>query len=209
MYIAESAYIGEEFAHGRGIYIGERADIGDFGYLGTNSTVGDGTRIEADFWIGPNVTIGPNVIIGAKALILNGAKICPNPVKSVSSDGRELGSWITVGKKVLLHDEVELGDCAMVPTQRTIATIGNLGAKNRVVTIYGSQDGPLFCVGCCIGFSYDEIVKDINKDTSKSAATYRPYLDVFNQIGKIVQTAFDKEAKLVDELLTQHLELFN
>src|SRR5690606_28859301 len=88
--------------------------------------------------------------------------------------------------------------------------IGNFGAKNRVVTIYGSNRGPRFSVGCQIGVSYDVLrdrVANNSQTTSESAGMYNPFLPIFNQIALTVQKAFDAESSLIDELREMRKEL--
>ncbi len=97
--------------------VGDSAQLGQWVVLGSDTSVGEHTGIGARSRIGDFVLIGPNVHIESAAIILRGARICPNDVHSVSSDGRSLNSQVTVGPNVLLHDEVELGSGAIIPTQ--------------------------------------------------------------------------------------------
>lgn len=191
---------------GRYTQIHTGAKIREGVLVGDESRVGSYSTITGPSYIGNNVTVGPEVTIDSGAVIFNGAQVCPNKVKSVSSDGRSLAGSVTVGPHVLLHDEVELGFRAIVPTQRTIASLGNLGSKNRVITIYGSDAGPRYSIGCQIGEPFSSIKSNVEKakhTSPGSAGTYAPYLSVMNEIGTIVQNAYDAESKLVSELLAE------
>lgn len=183
-----------------------------FGLVATEEgvVIGRSTQIAGPAFIGEGVRIGPKVRIDEGAMILEGARICPDDVSSRSSDARTLGPNVSVGPCVSLHNEAELGPRAIVPTQRTVACIGNFGTKNRVVTVYGSLDGPRYSIGCQIGVSLHEIEDNVNDSTNtsaQSAATYLPYLPVFRSIGSNVQQAFDREQPLVDEMIARRTEL--
>ncbi len=202
--IDETAYVSscatvEAFANIKpGVKVQPDAHIGQHVWIGHDSTIGLGSYIDA------GVVIGPNVTVSNLTLIMAGATICPDDVSKHSTAAREIGAGASVGPKVLLHNEVELGEGAIVPTQRTITHIGNFGKKNRVITIYGSTDGPLFSLGCHVGRSFEEIktaVTDNEHSTDESAATYVPYLPIFNEIGKAVQEAYAKETNLINEML--------
>jgi carbonic anhydrase/acetyltransferase-like protein (isoleucine patch superfamily) len=178
-------------------------------FIDANSVVANYARLER------RVHVGPDVHIGEMALILADAVICPNPVQSASSDGRKLESEVSVGRGVHLHDEVELGQFAIVPTQDTIAHIGAFGRKGRVITVYGSDDGPLYSLGCNIGLSFHGIKANIlhnyvepgHHTTVASAGSYVPWLPVFNLMGATVQKAYDREAGIVDELKDMRIRL--
>lgn len=186
-----------------GTRIGNYVKIGAFATIGVDSSIGHGSIIER------GVLIGSKVAIGELALLMENAQVCPNSVHTNSSDARTLQRHVSVGPNVLLHDEVELGPYAIIPSQRTIAHIGSLGSKNRVVTIYGSDEGPRYSIGCQIGESLDVIKDHINKHlhtSDDSAATYRPFIGIFDEIGTAVQTAYDKAAPLVAEIKDMRLE---
>jgi carbonic anhydrase/acetyltransferase-like protein (isoleucine patch superfamily) len=202
--VAESAILSD------GVVISDNAVIGGDVFLGYGCKVGEMSDIADYSRLGSDVIVGPDVTIYPAALILAGTQVCPNPVRQHSSDARKLLSFVTIGEEVLLHDEVELGLSAIVPNQRTIAMIGNLGSNNRVVTIYGSDEGPRFSIGCQIGVDYDTVCSRVAGHTetdAPSASTYDPYLGIFNAIGAVVQTAYDREANLVAELKALRAEL--
>lgn len=202
--IAEHVRFGEFVEVQNGALIEEGVRLGGEVSVGAGSTIGCGGFLDA------NVVVGPNVTIRHNSLIMAGAKVCPDKVKSKSSNARELGGDVIVGPGVKLHNEVELGYGAIVPTQRTIAHIGSFGDKNRIVTIYGSDDGPLFSVGCQMGIDYDTFKDRVgsHEDTeADSANTYDPYLDIFNKIGHVVQTAYDGETALIEDLKAMHREV--
>jgi acetyltransferase-like isoleucine patch superfamily enzyme len=189
--------------------VGERSIIEEAAFVGIDVTLGEdviirqGSQVCFESFIGDRVLVGPRVRIGHRALIMDDAQICPGDVTKHSTDARKIGAFATIGPGVLLHDEVELGENAIVPTQRTIVSLGNFGAKNRVVTIYGSDTGPLYSVGCQMGIQYSALVGRVGNatvTTEESASTYSPFLHVFNEIGRVVQQAYDAEANLVAEL---------
>jgi len=201
---------------GEGVRIKGGVGIGRHVVIGSNVTIGEGSMILDDATIGNNcffesgVTIGRKVKVGSGALILRGARVCPNPVVSESSDARKLEDDVSIGREVFLHDEVELANDAIVPSQRTIAALGNFGTKNRVVTVYGSHTGPLYSIGCQMGADYLEIRRHILEHVGTnelSAGTYAPFLGVFQEVGAIVQQAFDSQTTAVAELLAMRSEL--
>lgn len=193
-----------------GVIVQPGANICDSATIKSGSHIGRGTQIGEQTYIDGGVTIGPRVIISRFVLVMERARICPNNVLSVSSDGRSIGANSSIGPGVLLHDEVEIGAYAIIPTQRTIAHLGNLGSKNRVVTVYGSDYGPRYSIGCQIGIDFDDFICRVAKSTStvtESSSTYVPYLNVFNDLGSVVQTAYEQESGLVDEIREMRDEL--
>jgi UDP-3-O-[3-hydroxymyristoyl] glucosamine N-acyltransferase len=206
-----SAQISPEaiFVNRESLKIGVGSYIGDGAVIDENVTVGEQSSIFAEAQIGYGSRIGNDVLIGHgtrikdRALILDGARICPNTVKSGSRDAKTLLDGVTIGEGVLLHDEVELGVGAIIPSQRTIAFLGSFGAKNRVVTIYGSDKGPRYSVGCQIGVGLKTLRDRVAKatySTAESAGTYEPFLGIFHKVGDTVQTAYDKEARQVEDM---------
>jgi len=193
-----------------GVQIGRDVKLGHAVNIAKGCHIGRGTSIESNSELEENVFVGPNVTIWGGALLMEGARICPNKVRSVSRNGRELGNDVSVGPGVVLPDEVELGANAIVPSQRTVAHIGALGAKNRVITIYGTDNGPLVSVGCQIGITTDRLRSRVAghvNSTEDSAMTYAPYLDILDQIGLVVQGAYDRESALIGEIKDQRSEL--
>ncbi len=196
--IADTAEVGSHCIIGRGVDVAHGVQVGD------DVLIGPDTHIGPRSIIGDKVRIGPDVGIEADVFIMHEAQVCPNPVYSKSTNARTIQAGSTIGPRVLLHDEVELGPQAIIPSQRTIASIGNLGSKNRVVTIYGAMDGPLYSVGCQIGITFAvlrERVFDSTATSPESAATYAPYLGVFSDVGRVVQDAYDSEESLIEEIL--------
>ncbi len=195
--IHETAHIGVGTQVYEGAIVCADVTIGASCYIGGSSTICGGS------WIGNSVHVGPNVLIGDYALIQGFARICPDRVSSGSSDARRLLAGATIGEGVLLHNEVELGLHATIPSQRTIASLGNFGTKNRVVTIYGSNEGPRFSIGCQVGVTWETIRSNIRLSEHtqpESAATYEPFLPVFKQVAAVVQKAYDRESNHVAEL---------
>lgn len=204
--------IGYRFKINPGSSVGRGAVIGNDVTLGNNSHVLYGTKVGESSFIGDGVIIGPNVKILQQCLIMDGAQVCPNDVSSGSSNARELRDGVSVGPGVFLHDEVELGVGAIVPTQRTIQSIGNFGSKNRVLTIHGSDHGPRISIGCQVSISLHRARSRINTSYGEaeagSADTYAPYLSVFESIGRQVQKAYYAEEDLVREIKAKRLALF-
>lgn len=196
--IADSAEIRGMAEIGRDVVIGSRSKIGN------NTIIGEGSVI------GENVTVGPYVKLGLGVLIMDGAKICPSFVRSGSKNARELLNGVTIGNGVFLHNEVEIGQGAIIPTQRTIACLGNFGSKNRVVTVYGSDKGPLYSIGCQIGVPYEHFEDHVARATftvQSSADTYRPFLHIFASVGEVVQEAYNGEAQTVQMLKVRRDEI--
>lgn len=209
-YIGDGAYIEDHVTVGDYVAIGPEVQIFDHTTIGDDVRIGKGTLIGGRTYIGTKAVIGAGTNVGRGALILEGAKVCPDAVLSGSSDARTLQMNVSIGPGVFLHNEVELGGGAVVPTQRTIASLGNLGAKNRVITIYGSDAGPLVSLGCQIGETLDVIRARVGAQTNSSAAsaaTYQPYLPIIEQIGLVVQRAYEIEAGLVGEIQVMRKEL--
>lgn len=167
------------------------------------ATISRHATIAAPGVIEANVLVGPNVYIEAGVLLMAGSTVCRNEVMKTSSNGRQLENNVSVGPGVRLHDEVEIGAGAVIPSQDCIAHIGSFGTKNRVITVYGSELGPRFSLGCHIGVDYEYMswqIKAANHSSSDSAASYRPYLGVFASIGGTVQQAYGHEKKLIREI---------
>lgn len=193
------------------VYLDSGVNLEEGVSIGASTVVGSNTSIYRYSAIGRGVVIGPDVYIDSEVLIMDDAQICPNPINLThSSDARRLMDGVSIGPGVLLHDEVELGYHAIVPTQRTIAHLGHLGAKNRVVTIYGDDEGPLISVGCQIGVTLrtlEQRVATAAATLTDSANTYKPFLTAFSEIGQAVQQAYEKEAPLVQEIKAVRAEL--
>jgi UDP-3-O-[3-hydroxymyristoyl] glucosamine N-acyltransferase len=202
--VEDAVRIGEACVIGAGTKIGWEARIG------RHVKIADEVVIGRQSYIGDNSKIGKGVPVGNAALILPFAEIAPDFIHSQSSNAREIGHYFTLGEGVVLHGEVEIGNNAIVPTQRTIAFLGAFGSKNRTVTIYGSDQGPLFSIGCQVGKTLPSIKENVVQHantTSESASTYEPFLPVFDQIGTIVQAAYEKEGAYVAELKAMRQEL--
>lgn len=194
---------------GNGVEIARDVSIGPDVRIGKNVKVKSSALIGFGSVICDRATIGPSVIIRSGCLILQDAKVCPGKVRSSSTDGRKIMSDSTIGEGVKLHDEVELDENAIVPNQNTITHLGYFGSKNRVVTIYGSDEGPRYSIGCQIGRTFNQIranIDDNTHTTRSSADTYVPYLDVFNSIGAQVQNAYDDSRSQIDELMAMRIE---
>lgn len=207
-----SAVINPYVSISAGTHISRYVELRDLATIGGGVSIAERTGIGAHSIVEGGVQIGRSVSIANSALILAGAVICPNKVRSVSSNGRELREEVTVGPNVLLHDEVELGSGAIIPTQKTIAMIGSFGKKRRVVTIYGSDEGPRYSIGCMMGRPFDKVKEHVmgsTNTTEASANAYLPFLDIFNEIGGTVQRAYDAETGLVEELKLQRAESFS
>jgi UDP-3-O-[3-hydroxymyristoyl] glucosamine N-acyltransferase len=203
--VAESAIVRPNVCIEDGARVSDGVVLGDGTYIAERAEVGRCTHTEA------GVIIGAGACIREGGLILAGAQVCPNPVEHpASTDARKLLERATIGQGVLLHDEVELSWDAIIPTQETIVMLGNLGFKRRVVTIYASDYGPRYSIGCQMGVSLATIKKRVGHNsatTAKSAGTYAPYLGIFGDIGNVVQKAYDRETRLVDELKDQRRTL--
>jgi serine acetyltransferase len=202
-YISKSASVDHETAMGMG-----QVRVFDDSQIDHDVTIGDFSLV------GSGVRIGPGVKIGSSVLILDDVQVCPNDVMLRSTDARHIGNSSIIGPGVVLDDEVELGSGAIVPTDATLKTIGKFGEKRRTITIYGSQSGPKISLGCNIGSTLKELLPHFaspndHHSNNTSAETYRPFIDIFQDISRIVQKAFDKENALVDELISAHSELIN
>mgnify|MGYP003596554046 CR=1 FL=1 len=179
--------------------------------VGADCMLDNGVKIEAgaDLYkkvvVGSGVTIGNDVLVGNEVLIMDGASVCAGPLtERHSSDARKICSGTTIGRDVTLHGEAELGTFAIIPSQSAIAHLGNLGAKKRVVTIYGSELGPRYSIGCQIGVDIDTVEARVDSRASTKAAsaeTYRPFLPIFRSIGDVVQDAYNQQQDYIDELM--------
>jgi UDP-3-O-[3-hydroxymyristoyl] glucosamine N-acyltransferase len=99
---------------GYGSSIHDEADLDPYVTIGDNTVVGHRASIGGNTYIGSGVHIGVGVNIGHHALILDGAKICPDDVTTHSTDARYVKAWSGIGPGVLLHNEIELGEGAIV-----------------------------------------------------------------------------------------------
>lgn len=190
--------------------LGQEARIGDEVTIKEGSVVGACSTIDSAAYIGKVVTIGSNVAVHTQAMVLDGAKICKDSVEVHSTNARQIGMMASIGEDVVLHGEVELGVGAIVPSQRTITHLGHLGSKNRVVTIYGSEVGPRYSVGCQVGVSLDKIAERVNVASNtarESADSYIPYLPIFDSLGQVVQKAYDQERATIDAMMQMRIDL--
>ena len=191
------------------VYIGYGANVGEYACIYDGTTVSDRaevgayTTVREDSLIERDVIIGSDVKLGKEALIMADAKICLDTVTTKSSNARELLGGVSIGPGVILHNEVELGFHAIVPSQRAIAHVGGFGKKNRVVTVYGSDNGPRYSVGCQLGIDWPTFQRRVvgsEATQSSSAETYLPFFGAFTAMGAAVQKAYEKETVLVDEI---------
>lgn len=209
-YVPEKPHISDGARIGSGVVIGKRAIISYGVSIGRNSVIREGVQLNNGVTIGENVTVGPRVKIGRGSLIKSDAKICPNDVRSVSTHGRILRQNVIVGPGVLLHDDIELGDDAIVPSQETVMSLGVFGRKNRVITTYGSDEGPMFSVGCMLGVDFDTFYAHVNgsiRTTQEGASKYKPFMDFFEFSGQVVQRMYEAETAAIDQLRAEHASM--
>ena len=124
---------------------------------------------------------------------------------------RTIKDNVTIGPGIVLPSEVQLGSYAIIPTLDSIAQIGRFGESRRMVTVYGSEDGPLYGVGCQFGIDGQEFRGRIldNRGTSEeSAADYGNHFGEIESLGTKVQQAYEREGNLVNELLDQRAQAF-
>ncbi len=186
------------------------ASVGPNSSVGAMSVVNSAAELSWDVHVLERVTVGAGVVVGHATLFMHGAKICPDYVNRHSSDARKVSPMSTIGLGVDLHNEVELGPGAIVPSQRTIMHIGHFGSKNRVVTIYGSELGPRFSIGCQVGVDLDTIrdrVANNSVSSPSSAGTYTPYLPMFDAVGRQVQDAYNQERDTIEYLMEYRQKL--
>ncbi len=210
VYNPETVKIGEGARVHTGAFLHDNVFLDRNVEIGERTEIGSNCSIRRGSVIGHDVLMGPGVIMAPEALIMENAQICINAVVKHSSNARQFLNGVSIGPNVLLHDEVELGFSAIVPSQRTIAHLGHLGSKNRVVTIYGSDDGPRYSIGCQIGIDFSTVKERVANGTATqigSANTYTPFLGAFAEIGSAVQAAYEKETWLVEEIKATRAEL--
>lgn len=196
--------------------IGAVRSIGDLSFFGAGVVLGDGVMIGGDVTVGAysvlerNVRISDGFNIQYAAYFSDGSSVDPkDPSYKGHSYMREIQDGVIVGPKVALPSDVQLGTNAVIPTQDSIVQVGRYGESQRMVTIYGSDGGPLYSVACQSGIDMPKLRTRIigNEGTSpESAAGYRPHIPLFEELGVVVQQVFEREANLVEELIEKRDE---
>lgn len=169
--------------------------IDQVGIMGSGVTCFSGVVIEMDACIGNDVVLGRNVKVGVRANLERGVIALRN-----ATIGARAGIWedTVIGPDVNIAGHTQLGQHQIVPTNKTIVTMGAFGTSRRVVTIHGSEHGPLYSIGCQFSVPEETITRRIRSSaetSSRSAQHYRRYLPIFSAVGAEVQREFDRLAK--------------
>lgn len=204
--ISNDAILGVIKKIGKGCTIGSQVILKDGVFLGSNVWLDSQTILER------GVRITKGFVIGHRAYFAENAsveRLGPVPVQHTYR--RTLHENVTIGPNVTLPSEVQLGVYAVVPTTESVGQIGRFGTKKRMVTAYGSPEGPLYGVGCQYGISANIFRARISNSTgtsNESALDYFKHFEEIEALGMKVQTAYDLETALVEELLAQRHEAF-
>ncbi len=174
-----------------GVLLGKYVDVGSYTFLAKN------------------VLIGSFSTLGSHNYFASGSVL---PQRSLDRDHvymRKTWDNVTVGRNVVLPQEVQLGEGAIIPATETVGQIGRFGDKKRMVTAYGSDAGPLYSVGCQFGISMSVFKDRIFNNTqteSSSALDYAKNIEQIESLGIAKQRAYDDRQRLVDELLAERRE---
>jgi|GEM_PF-4900736 len=171
--------------------------------IGDDAVIGDGVHIDERSYIGKGVIIGSLVNIGPKNFFSDGSGVSGSPQSKTHSFMRSSEGSVVVGPGVFLPTEFQLGPGAVIPTPDSIVQIGRFGTAKRMVTIYGSDQGPLFGVACQYGITTEKFKRRIANGDGTTPESAQDYADKFSKIeaaAALVQTAYEREANLVSEL---------
>ncbi|CAN5462427.1 hypothetical protein BH10PAT3_BH10PAT3_6210 [soil metagenome] len=192
--------------------------------VGGGTVIHAGTTLEAGVKLGDEVTIGRSsylsrcVRIGSVAFI--GERNFFAPRSGLRHDYsyrshvymRQTRDDVTVGPGVILPSEAQIGSSAIIPTRGCIQQIGRFGTSQRMVTIYGGMEGPLYSVGCQFGIdgaTFIDRVTNVTDTKPESAQDYAKHMSAIQALGVQVQRVYEREDNLVEELAQQQMELCN
>ncbi len=181
-------------------------------FRGEPITIGENIRINRDAVIELGAVIGNQVLIESGVYLGTGVRLFDGAIlnhhsyvgeQSVIGLSATLMPEVIIGSEVSIPHEAQIGEYEVIPSTDTIVCLGRFGTSNRIVTIHGSDNGPRFSIGCQNSVAWETIRDRIlhNVETKpESAAHYRTYMPVFKEIGKTVQSKYDRLSRLVDEL---------
>jgi carbonic anhydrase/acetyltransferase-like protein (isoleucine patch superfamily) len=190
--------------------IGARSHIHPAVILEDEVVIEDDVTIQTSTYLGRSVHIGWGAGIGPLNFFAEGSSLPHGPNDSPHQYLRQTKERVLVGPRVKLPSEAQIGRNAIIPTSATVAQIGRFGTSKRMVTVYGSDSGPLFGVGCQFGIDIDVLKKRVasSTDTStNSAADYKKHMPEIETLGIEVQAAYDRESNLIAELIGQRQEI--
>ena len=182
--------------------------------MGAHMTGKDGVMYGRNVRIGASAEIGVNTTIRSEARIGQGASIggfgfigrgvtIPGLVRRRHTYHDEIRDNAVIGHGVTLPAEYQLGNDAVIPNSNCITSVGRLGSTQRMVTVYGSDEGPLYGVGCQFGIAEDVFHARVTSSTethSDSAADYARYWSVLTAAGLMVQRAYELAHTQVEDL---------
>lgn len=184
------------------LILGDISRIGDV-VVGRYCELDDYAVIEDASYLGEQVELEDNVRVGHHTTLFNGVRVGAEST---------LLDRVIIGPGVKLSRETQLGNGTIVPSAKTIMSLGRLGTSERNITIHGSDDGPCYSTGLGCQYSvrwerfHDRIMRA--EHTSKDSADhYREYLDILQSIGDIVQRHYQAESGLIQDLRGQAAEL--
>ncbi|HSX44506.1 MAG TPA: hypothetical protein VLF39_00125 [Candidatus Saccharimonadales bacterium] len=199
--------------------IGAVREIGARCTIGAAVILGDGVELGEEVHIGDHTVLDKRVIVTDEfsfdqGMVYFDEDASVDPVENGRRPhpfARRIQENIIVGPHVALPSEVQLGSDAIIPTQATIRQIGRFGTSKRMVTLYGSDEGPMASVACQSGIDLDtlrhRIVNSVDTDP-KSAKDYKLHWREINSGANQVQRAYDRESQLVDELISKGRSAF-
>ncbi len=167
-------------------------------YVGDSVRILDGTALAENVRITDDFEIGHGVFMGA------GSSVSPlTREASKNFYKRHIHSDSIIGKSVILPSEVQIGPWAIIPTSDAIAQIGPFGTSSRMVTVHGSDDGPVYNVGCQKGIdarTFKKRVAGFAETSKESAADYRNNMDRIIEKAEKTQEAYEEKTHLIAEL---------
>lgn len=189
--------------------------IGANCFIGANTILKDGVSLGDDIRIAGYSVLESGVDIGHEFHLERGAYLAEGATVAEFSGWRrhyylrKTVGRATIGANVLLPNEVQLGDNAVIPTSDSIAQIGRFGTSKRMVTVYGSPYEPLYSVGCQYRITIGRFKQRVCSNTEtvpQSATDYQKHMPEIEALGECVQAAYEREENLVEELLEQRAD---
>lgn len=169
--IHSTALIGDGVSIGEGVRIeayvvlGRGVRLGDRARIGAHTVVGDGCSVGADTVLHPHVTLYPGVRLGERCIIHSGARLGPDGLRVVCSNGArhrippvggcrigndvEIGSNTTVDRGAV--GDTEIGDGTKLDNLVHVGHDVRLGKQVLVIAQVGIFDSAVVGDGAILG----------------------------------------------------------
>lgn len=167
--------------------------------LGAIDAIGRETRIGTAQILG-GVYIGANVQVRDFSTIDRDVTLLDHARVDVMS---YLGIGAVVAGGVSLPAYLVVGEDAIIPSQDVVKVYGPLGGRGRIITVHGSDHGPLYSLAGLKSVPLHllhERFEGAIETSTESAQKYMDNMPIFEAMGEHVQTAYDKLAEPIAEL---------